>query len=124
MKLRALCDTQLSAKPVITSLLRSAKSPSSSKGLEEGSAAGTHSVADSKAEVPLLLKYPGTAKGAGNQVTAEEAKVVKEFTQNTMFSSAKCSTAVSLATTADSQATSKMQQLQLQPFAKICSKAD
>ncbi|KAM9268204.1 uncharacterized protein C1orf94 homolog [Morus bassanus] len=100
----------------------SAKSPSSSKGLEEGSVTGAHSMVDSKADVPFLLKYNDTAKGAGNQAMAEETKVVKEFAQNSMFSSAKSSTAVSSAVTAESQATGQMQQFR--PFAKICSKAD
>ncbi|KFM11263.1 Uncharacterized protein C1orf94, partial [Aptenodytes forsteri] len=118
MKLRALCDAQLSAKSVITSLLCSAKSHKNSKGLEDGSVTGTRSTL----EVPLLLKYTDTAKGAGNQVMAEEAKVVKEFIQNSMFSSARSSTAASSTTTAESQATGQKQQLP--PFAKICSKTD
>ncbi|XP_009586306.1 PREDICTED: uncharacterized protein C1orf94 homolog [Fulmarus glacialis] len=120
MKLRALCDAQLSAKSVITSLLCSAKSHKNSKRLEDGSVTGARNMEGSKLETPFLLKY--TAKGAGNQVTAEETKVVKEFIQNSMFSSAKSSTAVSSTTTAESQATGQKQQLP--PFAKICSKTD
>ncbi|KFW61928.1 Uncharacterized protein C1orf94, partial [Pygoscelis adeliae] len=122
MKLRALCDAQLSAKSVITSLLCSAKSHKNSKGLEDGSVTGARSTESSKLEVPLLLKYTDTAKGAGSQVMAEEAKVVKEFIQNSTFTSAKSSTAVSSTTTAESQATGQKQQLP--PFAKICSKTD
>ncbi|KFP52869.1 Uncharacterized protein C1orf94, partial [Cathartes aura] len=122
MKLRALCDAQLSAKSVITSLLYSAKSHKNSNGLEDGSITGAHSMEGSKLEVPFLLKYTDTAKGAGNQVMAEETKVVKEFIQNSSFSSAKSSTAVSSTTTAESQAAGQKQQLP--PFAKICSKSD
>lgn len=118
MKLRALCDAQLSAKCVITSLLCSAKPHKNSKGLEDGSATGARSMEGSKLEVPLLLKYTDTAKGAGNGATAEETKVVKEFVQNSTFSSAKSSAAVS--STAESQATEQKQQLP--PFTEICSK--
>ncbi|KFZ69027.1 Uncharacterized protein C1orf94, partial [Podiceps cristatus] len=121
MKLKALCDAQLSAKPIITSLLCSAKSPKNSKGLEGGRVAGACSLEDSKPEVPLLLKHTQTARGAGNQVQVEKAKVVKEFTQNSVFSSAKSSTAVSL-TAAVSQVTG--QRPQLPPFGEICSKKD
>ncbi|KAM6043589.1 uncharacterized protein C1orf94 homolog [Theristicus caerulescens] len=122
MKLRALCDTQLSAKSVITSLLCSAKSHKNSKGPEDGSMTGTQSMEGSNLEVPFLLEDTDTAKGAGSQVMAEKTKVVKEFIQNSMFSSAKSSTAVSSTTTAESQATGQKQQLP--PFAKICSKTD
>ncbi|KAM9605955.1 uncharacterized protein C1orf94 homolog [Morphnus guianensis] len=121
MKLRALCDAQLSAKSVITSLLCSAKSHKNSKGLEDGIMTGTRSMEGRKLEEPLLLKYTDTAEGADNQVMAEETKVVKEFIQDSTFSSAKSSTAVS-STTAESQATGQKQQLP--PFAKICSKTD
>ncbi|KAK4808981.1 hypothetical protein QYF61_016400 [Mycteria americana] len=122
MKLRALCDTQLSAKSVITSLLCSAKSHKNSKGLEDGSVTGARSMEGSKLEVPFLLKYTDTAKGAGNPVTAEETKVEKEFIEDSVLSSAKSSTAVSSTTTAESQATGQKQQPP--PFAKICSKTD
>ncbi|XP_075029971.1 uncharacterized protein C1orf94 homolog [Calonectris borealis] len=122
MKLRALCDAQLSAKSVITSLLCSAKSHKNSKRLEDGRVTGARKMEGSKLEMPFLLKYTDTAKGAGNQVTADETKIVKEFIQNSMFSSAKSSTAGSSTTTAESQATGQKQQLP--PFAKICSKTD
>lgn len=120
MKLRALCDAQLSAKSVVTSLLCSAKSPKNSTGPEDGSMTGARSTEGSKAEVPFLPKYPDTAKGAGNQVTAEETKAVKELVQNSTFSSAKSSTAGS--STAASQATEEKQQLP--SFAEISSKMD
>ncbi|KAM7083327.1 LOW QUALITY PROTEIN: uncharacterized protein C1orf94 homolog [Ciconia maguari] len=122
MKLRALCDTQLSAKSVITSLLCSAKSHKNSKGLEDGSVTGAHSMEGSKLEVPFLLKYTDTAKGAGNPVTAEETKVEKEFIEDSVLSSAKSSTSVSSTATAESQAMGQKQQPP--PFAKICSKTD
>lgn len=120
-KLRALCDAQLSAKSIITSLLCSGKSHKNSKGLEDGIMTGTRSMEGRKLEEPLLLKYTDTAKGADNQVMAEETEVVKEFIQDSMFSSAKSSTAAS-STTAESQPTGQKQQLP--PFAKICSKTD
>ncbi|KFZ50481.1 Uncharacterized protein C1orf94, partial [Antrostomus carolinensis] len=121
MKLRALCDAQLSAKSVSTSLLCSAKSQNNSKGLENGSVTGTHSTEGSKLQVPFLLKCTDTAKGTGNQAMAEETKVAKEFTKNNTFSSANSSTAASSAT-AESQTAGQKQQLA--PFAKICSKPD
>ncbi|KFO07690.1 Uncharacterized protein C1orf94, partial [Balearica regulorum gibbericeps] len=122
MKLRALCDTQLSAKSVISSLLCSAKSHKNSKGLEDGSMTGTCSTEGSKLLVPFLLKHTDAARGEGNQVTAEETKVVTEFVQNSTFSSARSSTATSTTAAAESQATGQNQLLP--PFAKICSKTD
>ncbi|KFQ44989.1 hypothetical protein N333_08686, partial [Nestor notabilis] len=112
MKLRALCDAQLSAKSVITSLLYSAKSHKNSKGLEDSSATGTGSTESSKLEVPL--RDTDTAKGTGSQAVAEETKVVKEV------SSAKSTTALSATTTAGSEATGQKEQLP--PLAKTCSK--
>ncbi|KFP37943.1 hypothetical protein N324_05599, partial [Chlamydotis macqueenii] len=123
MKLRALCDAQLSAKSVISSLVCSAKPHKNSVGLEDGSVTGACSTDGSKLEVPFLLKYTDTAKGAGNHIMdtmAEETKVVKEFIQNSTFGSAKSSTAVPSTTAAESQTTGQMLQLPLP--AKICSK--
>ncbi|PKU35098.1 hypothetical protein llap_14598 [Limosa lapponica baueri] len=122
MKLRALCDAQLSAKSVITSLLSSAKSHRNPKGLGDGSVTGARSTEGSKAEVPFLLKYPDAAKGAGNQGTAEETKAGKELVQNSTFSSAKTTTAGPSRTAAESQAMEKKQQVP--PFAEIYAKTD
>uniref|UniRef100_A0A672UE55 Uncharacterized protein n=1 Tax=Strigops habroptila TaxID=2489341 RepID=A0A672UE55_STRHB len=114
MKLRALCDAQLSAKSVITSLLCSAKSHKNSKGLEDRSVTGTGSTESSKLEVPL--RDTDTAKGTGSQVVAEETKVVKEV------SPAKSTTAVPSTTTAESEATGQKEQLP--SLAKTCSKTN
>ncbi|XP_055655342.1 uncharacterized protein C1orf94-like [Falco peregrinus] len=122
MKLRALCNAQLSAKPMIPSLLRSVNSQKNSKGLEGGSVTGAHSVEGSKLELPFLLKHTDSAKGADNQVTAEETKEAKQLIQNSTSSSANSSTTVSLTTTAQSQAPGQKQQLL--PSAEICSKTD
>ncbi|XP_055655920.1 uncharacterized protein C1orf94 homolog [Falco peregrinus] len=81
---------------------------------------GTHSVEGSKLELPFLLKHTDPAKGADNQVTAEETKEVKELIQNSTSSSANSSTTVSLTTTAESQAPGQKQQLL--PSAEICPK--
>ncbi|KFU98256.1 hypothetical protein N339_06707, partial [Pterocles gutturalis] len=120
MKLRALCDAQLSAKPVIASLLCSAKSQKNSKGLEDGSVTDADSTEGSKVEVPLLLKHTDPAKGAGRQAAAKETKALKEFLQKSMLSSAKSTIALTSTTATESQATGQTQQLP--PFAKICSK--
>ncbi|KAM8997731.1 uncharacterized protein C1orf94 homolog [Ara ararauna] len=116
MKLRALCDAQLSAKSVITSLQCSAQSHKNSKGLEDHNVTGTGSTESSKLDVPLVLKDTDTAKGTGSQVVAEETKVVKEV------SSAKSPTAVSSTATAGGEATGQKEQLP--PLAKTCSKTN
>uniref|UniRef100_A0A8C0FUR1 Uncharacterized protein n=1 Tax=Bubo bubo TaxID=30461 RepID=A0A8C0FUR1_BUBBB len=128
MKLRALCDSQLSAKSVITSLLHSAKPHKNSKGLEDSSVTGDHSsvtgdhsTESSKLVLPFLLEYTDTAKNVRSQVVPNETKVVKEFIQKSTFSSAKSSAAIS-STTAASPAAGQKQQLS--PLAKICSKMD
>ncbi|KFV56798.1 hypothetical protein N341_10838, partial [Tyto alba] len=120
MKLRALCDAQLSAKSVITSLLCSAKSHKNSKGLEDSSAAGNYSTEGSKPRVPFLLKYTDPAKDTASQVMPGETEAAKEFVQNGMFSSAQSSAAVTPST--ESQAAGQKQQLP--PLAEICSKTD
>lgn len=114
MKLRALCNAQLSAKSTITNLLHSASSP---KGLGDSSTTD----AGSKLGMPLLLKHTDIAKGPDRQVMAEESKAVKEFLQNGMFSTAKNSTAVP-ALTAESQTAGQKQQLST--VGKICSRTD
>uniref|UniRef100_A0A8B9UMP3 Uncharacterized protein n=1 Tax=Anas zonorhyncha TaxID=75864 RepID=A0A8B9UMP3_9AVES len=123
MKLRALCDAQLSAKSTITNLLCSAKSHKNSKGLEDSSMPGACSMGDSKAEIPGLQKHTGTAKGPDNQAMAEEPKAVTDFMQNSTFSSVKNSTPASAPpTAAESHAAAQKQQLSA--FAKTCSKTD
>uniref|UniRef100_A0A8C9FAJ6 Chromosome 1 open reading frame 94 n=1 Tax=Pavo cristatus TaxID=9049 RepID=A0A8C9FAJ6_PAVCR len=117
MKLRALCDAQLSAKSTITNLLHSASTPRGSKGLGDSSTTG----AGSKLGMPLLLKHTDIAKGPDRQVMAEESKAVREFLQNGMFSTAKNSTAVP-ALPAESQTAGQKQQLST--VAKICSRPD
>ncbi|XP_068513606.1 uncharacterized protein C1orf94 homolog [Anas acuta] len=123
MKLRALCDAQLSAKSTITNLLCSAKSHKNSKGLEDGSMPGACSMGDSKAEIPGLQKHTDTAKGPDSQAMAEEPKAVTDFMQNSTFSSVKNITPASAPPTApESQAAAQKQQLPA--FAKTCSKTD
>uniref|UniRef100_A0A8D0KR43 Uncharacterized protein n=1 Tax=Strix occidentalis caurina TaxID=311401 RepID=A0A8D0KR43_STROC len=128
MKLRALCDSQLSAKSVITSLLHSAKPHKNSKGLEDSSVTGDHSsvtgdhsTKSSKLVLPFLLEYTDTARNIGSQVVPKENKAVKEFIQKSTFSPAKSSAAVPSTTTASPAAGQKQQ---LSPLAKICSKTD
>ncbi|XP_040545712.1 uncharacterized protein C1orf94 homolog [Gallus gallus] len=121
MKLRALCDAQLSAKSTITNLLHSASSSRSSKGLGDSSTTGAGSTEGSKLGMPLLLKHTDIAKGPDRQVMAEESKTVKDFLQNGMFSAAKNSTAVP-APMAECQTAGQKQQLST--VAKICSRPD
>ncbi|XP_057259381.1 uncharacterized protein C1orf94 homolog [Pezoporus wallicus] len=110
MKLKALCDAQLSAKSVITGFLCPAKSHKNSKGLEDRNVTGTGSTESSKLEVPLVLKDTDTAKGTGSQAVAEETKVVKEVCP------AKSTTAAS--STAESEAPGQKEQLP--QLAKTC----
>ncbi|KFU83439.1 hypothetical protein M959_00055, partial [Chaetura pelagica] len=121
MKLRALCDAQLSAKPLLTSLRCSAKAHKNPKGLEDtGSTAGTGSSESSKLEVPLLLQHQDGAGDTEQQVGAEETQAGKEASQ-TSTSSSTSSTAGS-STAAESQAAGQEQQLP--PFGKTCSRTD
>ncbi|KFW11122.1 hypothetical protein N326_02861, partial [Eurypyga helias] len=119
-KLRALCDAQLSAKSVITSLLNSTKSYKNSKELEDSSARGTCSMEDNKPDVSLPLRY--LDKGASHQVPAEETQVAKECTKPSTISSATGRTAASSTAAALSQATGEKQQLPA--FAETCLKTD
>ncbi|XP_015738742.1 uncharacterized protein C1orf94 homolog [Coturnix japonica] len=121
MKLRALCDAQLSAKSTITNLLRSTSSPRISKGLGDNSTTGAGSTEGNKLGMPLLLKHTDIAKGPDRQLMAEESKTMKEFFQNGTVSAAKNSTAVP-ALMAESQTAGQKQQLPT--LAKICSRPD
>lgn len=118
MKLRALCDAQLSAKSVLSSLLCSAKPPRNAAGPEDETGAG--SAEGSKLDGPFLPKHTETGRNTGGQATAEEPKATKELIQNSIFSALKGSPAVS--STAESQTTGQKQQLP--PFPEICCKTD
>ncbi|KFV75997.1 Uncharacterized protein C1orf94, partial [Struthio camelus australis] len=119
MKLRALCDAQLSAKSITAGTLCSAKSHKHSKGLEDSSTTSIHSMEGSRSVVPFLPKRTDTAKSPDNQ----ETKAVKEFIQNSsMFSSTRNSAATPSSPSGENQAAGQKQQLPV--FAKICSKTD
>ncbi|XP_021153166.1 uncharacterized protein C1orf94 homolog [Columba livia] len=118
MKLRALCDAQLSAKSVLSSLLCSAKPPRNAGGAEDGTGSG--STEGSKLDGPFLPKHTETGKGTGGQATAEEPRAAKEFLQNSIFSAAKGSLAVS--STAEGQTTGQKQQLPA--FPEVCCRSD
>ncbi|XP_035201758.1 uncharacterized protein C1orf94 homolog [Oxyura jamaicensis] len=95
MKLRALCEAQLSAKSTITNLLCSAKSHKNSTGPEDSSTPGACSTGGSKVETPGRQKHTDTAKGPDNQAMAEEPKAANDFLQSSMFSSVKDGTPAS-----------------------------
>lgn len=118
MKLRALCDAQLSAKSVLSSLLCPAKPPRNAGGAEDGTGSG--STEGSKLDGPFLPKHTETGKGTGGQATAEEPRAAKEFLQNSIFSAAKGSLAVS--STAEGQTTGQKQQLPA--FPEVCCRSD
>ncbi|KGL83928.1 hypothetical protein N309_13806, partial [Tinamus guttatus] len=117
MKLRALCDAQLSAKNISTGTLCSPTSHKSSKGLEDASAPGSQSSEGSRAPVPFVPTRTDIAKSLDNQ----ETKALKELIQHSALSPARSNAAGPPAAT-EGAATGQKQQLPV--FAKICSKTD
>ncbi|XP_065277961.1 uncharacterized protein C1orf94 homolog [Emys orbicularis] len=127
MKLRSLCDAQLSTKSTIAGILRPAKCTfKNARGVNNGSGNPVASNKEtSKSLVPCPLKRIEAAKAPDNQVVAEETRLTKDYLQSNMFNSPthKESTVVPLpSTTAESQTTGPKKQLPV--FAKICSKTD
>uniref|UniRef100_A0A8C3T7B8 Chromosome 1 open reading frame 94 n=1 Tax=Chelydra serpentina TaxID=8475 RepID=A0A8C3T7B8_CHESE len=127
MKLRSLCDAQLSTKSTIAGILRPAKCTfKNARGVDNGS--GNPVASNKETSKPLVqcpLKHIEVAKAPDNQMVAEETRLTKDYLQNNMFRSPthKESAAVPPpSTTAESQATGPKKQLPV--FAKICSKTD
>uniref|UniRef100_A0A674IH66 Chromosome 1 open reading frame 94 n=1 Tax=Terrapene triunguis TaxID=2587831 RepID=A0A674IH66_9SAUR len=127
MKLRSLCDAQLSTKSTIAGILRPAKCTfKNARGVDNGSGNPVASNKEtSKSLVPCPLKRIEAAKAPDNQVVAAETRLTKDYLQSNMFNSPthKESAVVPVpSTTAESQTTGPKKQLPV--FAKICSKTD
>lgn len=125
MKLRSLCDAQLSTKSTITGILRPAKCTyKNARGMDNGSGNTVASNTEiSKLLVQCPLKHTEVAKAPDSQMVVEETRLTKDYLQNNMLSSPthKESTVVpATSTTTESQATGQKKQLPV--FAKICSK--
>ncbi|CAM4671800.1 unnamed protein product [Lepidochelys olivacea] len=127
MKLRSLCDAQLSTKSTIAGILRPAKCTfKNARGVDSGSSNPVASNKEtSKSLVPCPLKHTEAAKAPDNQTVAEETRLTKDYLPSNMFSSPTHKESAVVpppSTTAESQAPGPKKQLPV--FAKICSKTD
>nr|XP_025045774.1 uncharacterized protein C1orf94 homolog isoform X2 [Pelodiscus sinensis] len=127
MKLRSLCDSQLSTKSTITGILRPAKSTcKTAKGVDSGNP-GASNKDSSKSLAQCPMKHTEAAKAPDNPMAVEETRLTKDYKglQNHMMSSPIHKESAGMlppSTTAESQAMGQKKQLPV--FAKICSKPD
>lgn len=126
MKLRSICDVQLSTKSTVTGILLPAKyiykSAKNADGGNSNTMGSNTQIAKLLAQFPL--KRMEAAKVLDNKMVAEETKLIKDFLQNNMIGSAAHKDGFTrpapIMTVAESQGTGQKKQLPV--FAKICSK--
>ncbi|XP_060114582.1 uncharacterized protein C1orf94 homolog [Heteronotia binoei] len=128
MKLRSICDVQLSTKSTVTGILLPAKyiykSAKNADGGNSNTMGSNTQIAKLLAQFPL--KRVEAAKVLDNKMVAEETKLIKDLLQNNMIGSAahkdSFTRPASIMTVAESQGTGQKKQLPV--FAKICSKTE
>ncbi|XP_044853628.1 uncharacterized protein C1orf94 homolog [Mauremys mutica] len=125
MKLRSLCDAQLSTKSTIAGILRPSKCTfKNARGVDNGNPVVSNKET-SKSLVPCPLKRTEAAKAPDNQMVVEETRLTKDYLQSNMFNSPTHKESAVVpppSTTAESRTTGPKKQLPV--FAKICSKTD
>uniref|UniRef100_A0A8C0GPT7 Chromosome 1 open reading frame 94 n=1 Tax=Chelonoidis abingdonii TaxID=106734 RepID=A0A8C0GPT7_CHEAB len=127
MKLRSLCDAQLSTKSTIAGILHPSKCTfKNARGVDNGSSNPVASNKEtSKSLVPCPSKRIEAAKAPDNQMVVEETRLTKDYLQSNMFSSPTHKESAVVpppSMTAESQTMGPKKQLPV--FAKICSKTD
>ncbi|XP_074832719.1 uncharacterized protein C1orf94 homolog [Carettochelys insculpta] len=123
MKLRSLCDSQLSTKSTISGILRPAKCTFKN----DKDKPGALNRESSMSLAPCPLKHVEAAKAPDNQMVVEETKLTKDSKgrQSHTFDSPvhkECAVVPPPSTTTESQVPGQKKQLPV--FAKICSKPD
>nr|XP_056703546.1 uncharacterized protein C1orf94 homolog [Euleptes europaea] len=128
MKLRSICDVQLSTKSTVTGILLPAKyiykSAKNADGMNSNMMGSNTQIAKLLAQFPL--KRAEAAKALDNKMVAEETKLIKDLLQNNMLGSAPHKDSFArpapIMMVAESQGTGQKKQLPV--FAKICSKTE
>ncbi|KAL8220488.1 UNVERIFIED_CONTAM: hypothetical protein K2H54_047931 [Gekko kuhli] len=128
MKLRSICDVQLSTKSTVTGILLPAKfiykSAKSADGCNSNTLGSTTQIAKLLAQFPL--KHMEASKALDNKMVAEETKLIKDLLQNNMIGTTAHKDSFTkpapIMMVAESQGTGQKKQLPV--FAKICSKTE
>ncbi|XP_054854802.1 uncharacterized protein C1orf94 homolog [Eublepharis macularius] len=126
MKLRSICDVQLSTKSTVTGILLPAKYIYKSAKNTDG---GNSNMMGSNTQIAkLLAQFPVKrmeyAKALDNKMAAEEAKLLRDLLQNNMIGPVTHKDSVTRPHTVMTVAESQGQKKQLPVFAKICSKTE
>ncbi|XP_062996433.1 uncharacterized protein C1orf94 homolog [Elgaria multicarinata webbii] len=128
VKLRSICDVQLSTKSTVTGILLPAKLIyKNTKSTESGN---TNMMASNTQIAKLLAQFPlkriEVAKALDNKMVVDETKLIKDLLQNNMFGPVSHKENIMrpppIMTVTESQGSGQKKQLPV--FAKICSKTE
>ncbi|KAM6428156.1 uncharacterized protein C1orf94 homolog [Liasis olivaceus] len=127
VKLRSICDVQLSTKSTVTGILLPAKLiHKNNKNAESGSNTMSSNTQIAKLLAQLPLKRVEATKTLDGKMVTEETKLIKDLLQNNVFGSMPHKDSITrpppIMTITESQGPGQKKQLPV--FAKICSKTE
>ncbi|XP_070619744.1 uncharacterized protein C1orf94 homolog isoform X2 [Erythrolamprus reginae] len=127
VKLKSICDVQLSTKSTVTGILLPAKLiHKNNKSTESGNNAMASNTQIAKLLAQLPLKRVEATKTLDSKLVAEETKLIKDLLQNNVFGSVPHKDSITrpppIMTITESQGSGQKKQLPV--FAKICSKTE
>ncbi|XP_026558475.1 uncharacterized protein C1orf94 homolog [Pseudonaja textilis] len=127
MKLKSICDVQLSTKSTVTGILLPAKLiHKNNKSTESGNNTMASNTQIAKLLAQLPLKRVETTKTLDSKLVTEETKLIKDLLQNNIFGSVPHKDSITRppAIMAITESQGSGQKKQLPVFAKICSKTE
>ncbi|ETE60107.1 putative protein C1orf94, partial [Ophiophagus hannah] len=127
MKLKSICDVQLSTKSTVTGILLPAKLiHKNNKSTESGNNTMASNTQIAKLLAQLPLKRIETTKTLDSKLVTEETKLIKDLLQNNIFGSVPHKDSITrpppIMAITESQGSGQKKQLPV--FAKICSKTE
>ncbi|XP_039209319.1 uncharacterized protein C1orf94 homolog isoform X1 [Crotalus tigris] len=127
VKLKSICDVQLSTKSTVTGILLPAKLiHKNNKSTESGNNTIASNTQIAKLLAQLPLKRVEATKTLDSKLITEETKLIKDLLQNNVFGSVPHKDSITrpppIMTITESQGSGQKKQLPV--FAKICSKTE
>lgn len=127
VKLKSICDVQLSTKSTVTGILLPAKLiHKNNKSTESGNNTMASNTQIAKLLAQLPLKRVEATKTLDSKLVTEETKLIKDLLQNNVFGSVPHKDSITrppaIMTITESQGSGQKKQLPV--FAKICSKTE
>lgn len=127
VKLKSICDVQLSTKSTVTGILLPAKLiHKNNKSTESGTNTISSNTQIAKLLAQLPLKRVEATKTLDSKLVTEETKLIKDLLQNNVFGSVPHKDSITrpppIMTITESQGSGQKKQLPV--FAKICSKTE